>query len=116
VDHLSVSGREIDFAAGAYGFVPRPPWSTSRRVSPITCGQGHRANTVSPGNTYFAGGVWSQIENGDPELFKWRSVSTDGGMGHTAGDGHASRSSPAPASHQPREPRRRACPDEGVQL
>ena len=30
---------------------------------------GIRANTVSPGNTYFAGGVWAQIETGNPELF-----------------------------------------------
>ncbi len=28
-----------------------------------------RANTVSPGNTYFPGGVWEQIERGDPVLF-----------------------------------------------
>jgi 3-oxoacyl-[acyl-carrier protein] reductase len=25
---------------------------------------------VSPGNTYFPGGVWSQIETGNPELFE----------------------------------------------
>jgi 3-oxoacyl-[acyl-carrier protein] reductase len=29
-----------------------------------------RANSVSPGNTYFAGGVWNQIEVGNPELYK----------------------------------------------
>jgi 3-oxoacyl-[acyl-carrier protein] reductase len=28
-----------------------------------------RANVVSPGNTYFDGGVWQQIEQGDPELY-----------------------------------------------
>ena len=28
-----------------------------------------RANSVSPGNTYFPGGVWEQIEHGNPELF-----------------------------------------------
>jgi NAD(P)-dependent dehydrogenase (short-subunit alcohol dehydrogenase family) len=28
-----------------------------------------RANTVSPGNTYFEGGVWQQIETGQPQLF-----------------------------------------------
>ena len=28
-----------------------------------------RANTVSPGNVYFPGGVWENIESGDPELF-----------------------------------------------
>jgi len=24
---------------------------------------------VSPGNTYFEGGIWAQIETGNPELF-----------------------------------------------
>ena len=33
-------------------------------------GKGIRANTVSPGNTYFPGGVWEQIEEGNPELFE----------------------------------------------
>ena len=28
-----------------------------------------RANSVSPGNTYFEGGVWNQIETGNPALF-----------------------------------------------
>ncbi len=32
-------------------------------------GKGIRANTVSPGNTYFDGGVWAQIETGNPDLF-----------------------------------------------
>jgi NAD(P)-dependent dehydrogenase (short-subunit alcohol dehydrogenase family) len=32
-------------------------------------GKGVRANTVSPGNTYFPGGVWASIERDDPELF-----------------------------------------------
>ena len=31
--------------------------------------KGIRANTVSPGNTYFEGGVWASIEPGNPELF-----------------------------------------------
>jgi NAD(P)-dependent dehydrogenase (short-subunit alcohol dehydrogenase family) len=30
---------------------------------------GVRANTVSPGNTYFEGGVWHQIETGQPQLY-----------------------------------------------
>ena len=29
-----------------------------------------RANSVSPGNTYFPGGVWENIEQGNPDLFK----------------------------------------------
>ena len=32
-------------------------------------GRGVRANVVSPGNTYFEGGVWQQIEQGDPDLY-----------------------------------------------
>jgi 3-oxoacyl-[acyl-carrier protein] reductase len=33
-------------------------------------GKGIRANTVSPGNTYFDGGIWQWIEtNNKPELF-----------------------------------------------
>ena len=28
-----------------------------------------RANSVSPGNTYFDGGVWQGIETANPELF-----------------------------------------------
>lgn len=31
--------------------------------------KGIRANAVSPGNTYFAGGIWQQIESGNPDLF-----------------------------------------------
>jgi 3-oxoacyl-[acyl-carrier protein] reductase len=32
-------------------------------------GKGIRANTVSPGNTYFLGGVWEKIEHNNPKLF-----------------------------------------------
>ena len=32
-------------------------------------GRGVRANTVSPGNTYFEGGIWPSIEQNDPKLF-----------------------------------------------
>ncbi|HSK57981.1 MAG TPA: SDR family oxidoreductase, partial [Actinomycetospora sp.] len=64
----SVSGREIDFAAGPYGtfkgaivhYVQGLAYQLAGRV---------RANTVSPGNVYFPGGVWENIESGDPELF-----------------------------------------------
>ena len=31
---------------------------------------GIRANTVSPGNTYFEGGIWQSIEQNNPDLFK----------------------------------------------
>ena len=31
--------------------------------------KGIRANVVSPGNTYFDGGVWQSIETGNPDLY-----------------------------------------------
>ena len=65
----SVSGREIDFAKDAYG-------TMKAAVVHYICGlafqlapSGARANCVSPGNTYFPGGVWEGIEGGNPGLF-----------------------------------------------
>jgi NAD(P)-dependent dehydrogenase (short-subunit alcohol dehydrogenase family) len=64
----SVSGREIDFTAGPYGVM-------KSALVHYTSGLAHqlagrvRANTVSPGNTYFDGGVWQSIEQNDRELF-----------------------------------------------
>jgi NAD(P)-dependent dehydrogenase (short-subunit alcohol dehydrogenase family) len=31
--------------------------------------KGIRANTVSPGNTYFEGGFWHNIEHNNPDLY-----------------------------------------------
>ena len=65
----SVSGREIDFAAGPYGaFKAAIIHYTQGLAFQLAC-KGIRANSVSPGNTYFEGGVWSQIEVGNPKLF-----------------------------------------------
>jgi 3-oxoacyl-[acyl-carrier protein] reductase len=65
----SVSGREIDFACGAYGALKAALVHYTQGLAYNLAGKGIRANTVSPGNTYFPGGVWNQIETGDPELF-----------------------------------------------
>ena len=65
----SVSGREIDFASGAYGAFKAALVHYTQGLAYHLAGTGIRANTVSPGNTYFPGGVWSQIETGNPELF-----------------------------------------------
>jgi NAD(P)-dependent dehydrogenase (short-subunit alcohol dehydrogenase family) len=65
----SVSGREIDFAAGAYGAVKAALVHYTQGLAYNLASMGIRANTVSPGNTYFPGGVWNQIETGNPELF-----------------------------------------------
>ncbi len=66
----SVSGREIDFAAGPYGAFKAAIVHYTQGLAYHLAGKKIRANSVSPGNTYFAGGVWNQIEHGNPELFK----------------------------------------------
>jgi 3-oxoacyl-[acyl-carrier protein] reductase len=65
----SVSGREIDVFAGPYGTVKAAIIHYTQGLAYQLAGKGVRANTVSPGNTYFPGGVWPSIEENDPELF-----------------------------------------------
>jgi len=65
----SVSGREIDFAAGPYGTFKAAIVHYTQGLANQLAAKGIRANTVSPGNTYFPGGVWENIEQNDPELF-----------------------------------------------
>ncbi|QJC57648.1 3-oxoacyl-[acyl-carrier-protein] reductase FabG [Polaromonas vacuolata] len=66
----SVSAREIDFAAGPYGAFKAAVIHYTQGLAFHLAGKKIRANTVSPGNTYFAGGIWDQIEQGNPALFK----------------------------------------------
>jgi 3-oxoacyl-[acyl-carrier protein] reductase len=65
----SVSGREVDFAAGPYGAFKAALIHYAQGLAFQLAPKGIRANSVSPGNTYFAGGVWAQIETGNPKLF-----------------------------------------------
>jgi NAD(P)-dependent dehydrogenase (short-subunit alcohol dehydrogenase family) len=65
----SVSGRESDFASGPYGTAKTAIVGYIQGLAMQLAGTGIRANTVSPGNTYFEGGVWAGIETGNPELF-----------------------------------------------
>jgi 3-oxoacyl-[acyl-carrier protein] reductase len=65
----SVSAREIDFAAGPYGAFKAAIVHYTQGLAFHLAGKNIRANTVSPGNTYFPGGVWTQIEQGNPALF-----------------------------------------------
>src|SRR3954462_9773645 len=58
----SVSGREIDFTAGPYGVMKAAIVHYVQGLAFQLAATGVRANTVSPGNTYFEGGVWHQIE------------------------------------------------------
>jgi NAD(P)-dependent dehydrogenase (short-subunit alcohol dehydrogenase family) len=65
----SVSGRESDFASGPYGTAKTAIIGYINGLALQLAEKGIRANTVSPGNTYFDGGVWQSIETGNPELF-----------------------------------------------
>lgn len=65
----SVSGREVDFASGPYGTVKTALVGYTQGLAFQLAGKGIRANTVSPGNTFFEGGVWEQIKEGNRELY-----------------------------------------------
>lgn len=65
----SVSGREIDFAKDAYGTMKAAVVHYVSGLALEHAAAGVRANCVSPGNTYFPGGVWEGIEGGNPDLF-----------------------------------------------
>ena len=69
VNVSSVSGREADFAAGPYGTFKTALIGYTGGIALQLAPEGIRANVMSPGNTYFAGGVWEQIEQGNPDLF-----------------------------------------------
>ncbi|NKQ52752.1 SDR family oxidoreductase [Amycolatopsis sp. K13G38] len=65
----SVSGREIDFAAPAYGTMKAALIHYTQGLAYQLADKGIRANSVSPGNVYFPGGIWNRVETGNPELF-----------------------------------------------
>jgi len=65
----SVSGFEVDFAAGSYGAMKAALIHYAKGLSRQLVSKGIRVNAVSPGNTYFDGGIWQNIESNVPELF-----------------------------------------------
>jgi NAD(P)-dependent dehydrogenase (short-subunit alcohol dehydrogenase family) len=66
----SVSGFEVDFAAGSYGAIKGALIHYAKGLSQQLAPKNIRVNAVSPGNTYFDGGVWQKIEEEDPPFFK----------------------------------------------
>src|SRR6476659_5017929 len=58
----SVSGFEVDFAAGSYGAFKAALIHYAKGLSNQLIAKGIRVNAVSPGNTYFEGGI--------PDLYK----------------------------------------------
>ena len=82
----SVSGFEVDFAAGSYGAIKAALIHYSKGLSSQLIAKGIRVNVVSPGNTYFEGGIWQNIEHGNPELFKAQMALNPTGRMGTAGE------------------------------
>ena len=66
----SVSGLEFDFTSPAYGTFKAALIHYASRMANTLAGKHIRVNAVSPGNTYFEGGVWQKIEQNMPDLFK----------------------------------------------
>jgi NAD(P)-dependent dehydrogenase (short-subunit alcohol dehydrogenase family) len=66
----SVSGFEVDFAAGSYGALKGALIHYAKGLAHQFAPKGIRVNAVSPGNTYFEGGVWQNIERNTPDFFK----------------------------------------------
>jgi 3-oxoacyl-[acyl-carrier protein] reductase len=78
----SVSGFEVDFAAGSYGAIKAALIHYSKGLSKQLVSKGIRVNVVSPGNTYFEGGIWHNIERGNPDFFSTAmSLNPTGRMG-----------------------------------
>jgi 3-oxoacyl-[acyl-carrier protein] reductase len=66
----SVSGREIDFTGPAYGAIKAALIHYAQRLAFQYAPKMIRVNSVSPGNTYFEGGVWHWIQGNLPDLYK----------------------------------------------
>ena len=92
----SVSGRESDFASGPYGTAKTAIVGYIHGLALQLADKGIRANTVSPGNTYFEGGVWAEHRAGRPGALR------DGrGPQPHRPHGHARRRSPHRWSSSP---------------
>lgn len=65
----SVSGREAS-SASAYGAVKAALIHYAKGLAVELAPRGIRVNAVSPGTTYFEGGVWHKAELNAPERFK----------------------------------------------
>jgi 3-oxoacyl-[acyl-carrier protein] reductase len=65
----SVSGREVDFAGPAYGAIKAALIHYAQRLAFELAPKMIRVNSVSPGNTYFDGGFWQNVEKNLPDLY-----------------------------------------------
>jgi len=67
--HLQRLRRRDRLCSWPYGVFKRALINYAKGLSCQLAAKGIRVNAVSPGNTYFEGGVWHQIEQNMPELF-----------------------------------------------
>ena len=112
----SVSGFEVDFAAGSYGAFKAALIHYGKGLSRQLVGKGIRVNVVSPGNTYFDGGIWQTIEKNMPELYgSTLKVNPTGKFGTPAevANGVVFISSPVASPHLGHQPGDRRRPDGG---
>jgi len=65
----SVSGREVDIAAGPYGVMKAAVVHYAQGLAYHLAPKGIRANTVSPGNTFVTGGFWDNVQQNMPDLY-----------------------------------------------
>jgi 3-oxoacyl-[acyl-carrier protein] reductase len=65
----SVSGREVDFTGPAYATFKAALVRYAQDLAFKLAPKMIRANSVSPGNTYFDGGIWQWIEANNATLF-----------------------------------------------
>ena len=69
----SVSGQEVSFSGPAYGAFKAALIHYGQRLALQLAPKMIRVNSVSPGNTYFEGGVWQNIEKNMPTCSPRRS-------------------------------------------
>jgi 3-oxoacyl-[acyl-carrier protein] reductase len=65
----SVSGRETDITGPAYASLKAALIRYAKDLAWKLAPKMIRANAVSPGNTYFEGGVWQSVERGSPDVY-----------------------------------------------
>ncbi len=66
----SISARDIDFTAGPYGAFKAAIVHYTHGLAFRLGAKRIRANSVSPGDTYFEGGVWEKIRAEDPKTYE----------------------------------------------
>ncbi|EIN07830.1 short-chain dehydrogenase/reductase SDR [Punctularia strigosozonata HHB-11173 SS5] len=67
----SVSGHELDFTApGPYGAFKAALAHYMQGLALQYAPKGIRINTVSPGNVFIEGGVWDNVKQHNPDLYK----------------------------------------------